>query len=214
VTSDAELAALVAAAYSQKMDVVAGDDARCKFVDRGREFIIVCPGTVSLDGWIRDLEAWPSWDHALGPCHDGFLANGRALWRAVLPHIPLGKRTCYAGHSLGGAEAQILAALHLKHNLGPCRVVTFGSPRVGLFCNPLFPLLIYKAAQLTLYSRPDDPVPDVPFAPLYVHARAPTIIGTALPGSDPRFTLDPVNDPNHGIARYASDLAALAGTPR
>lgn len=209
MTSDADLAALVAASYSQKMDVVAGDDARCKFVTSGREFVVVIPGTVSALGWMRDFESWPSWDRILGPCHDGFLANGRALWRAVLPYIPLGKRCVYAGHSLGGAEAQILAALHIRHNFGPCRVVTFGSPRVGLFCNPLFPLLVHQAAQLTLYVRPDDPVPDVPFAPLYVHARANTIVGTALPGSDLRFVFDPVNDPNHGIKHYAADLSAL-----
>lgn len=212
MTSDAELAALVAASYLQTPDVSAGDDARAKFVDSGSEFIVVCPGTVSALGWMRDLEAWPSWDHVLGPCHDGFLTNGRALWREIVPFIPVGKRAVYTGHSLGGAEAQILAALHIKHRLGPCRVITFGAPRIAVFCNPVPAFLLRQAMQLTLYARPDDPVPLVPPSPLYVHVCATTAIGTALAGSDNEFPFDPVDDKNHSIKLYASDLAAYGAT--
>ena len=209
MTSDAELAALVVASYSQTPDVNAGDDARAKFVTSEDEFIVAIPGTATALGAMRDAEAWPTWDKVLGPCHAGFLANGRALWSAVSPHIPQGKSIVFAGHSLGGVEAQILAALHGAL----CRVVTFGSPRVMLGCNLLFPVLVHHAAtQLTLYARPDDPVPHVPPAPLYLHAKRNTSIGVAVPGSDNEFPVDPVNDPNHGSALYARDLAQLALT--
>lgn len=203
MTSDAELAALVVASYSQTPDVNAGMDARAKFVTSSDEFIVIIPGTATALGAMRDLEAWPTWDSVLGSCHAGFLANAHALWSAVQPHIPRGKSIVFAGHSLGGAEAQILAALRG----GPCRVMTLGSPRIALGCNPLFPLLVRRAAvQLTLYARPDDPVPHVPPAPLYLHAKYNTSIGVAAPGSDNIFPIDPVNDINHGSKFYAADL--------
>lgn len=206
MTSDAELAALVAASYSQAPDVNAGHDARAKFVTSGTEFVVLIPGTATALGAMRDLEVWPTWDKTLGPCHAGFLADGRALWSAVLPHIPRGRAIVFAGHSLGGAEAQILAALHG----GPCRVVTFGSPRIALDFNLLFRPLVRRAApQLTLYARPDDPVPHVPPAPFYLHAKRNTSIGAAVPGSDNEFPVDPVNDVNHGIKLYVADLQRL-----
>jgi len=201
--SDADLAVLVAASYTQKPDVNAGDDAMAKFTIVGNEFIVAIPGTATALGWMRDLEFWPTWDKVLGPCHDGFLANGRALWSAVQPHLSQGKEIVFAGHSLGGAEAQILAALRGAL----CRVVTFGSPRLALGVNPLFPILVRRATtQLTLYARPDDPVPHVPPAPLYLHAMRNTSIGVAVPGSDNVFPVDPVNDVNHGIKYYVEDL--------
>jgi Lipase (class 3) len=212
MVSDAALAQLVADSYTQPMDIVAGDDARCKFVTIGNEFVVVVPGTSTLPGWIRDFEWWPEKDHQIGRCHTGFLTNGRNLWNAAASQI---KRATYAGaslvfaaHSLGGAEAQIMAAFYVSLGLPEPRVVCFGSPRVALCTNIRLWLMMHPVS-MTLYARAGDPVPDVPFAPLYLHLVTPTKLGVALPGSDSRFPLDPVNDPNHGIAQYAADLKAM-----
>jgi hypothetical protein len=60
-------------------------------------------------------------------CHGGFALAHRSVWKKILPHIDMKKRTLVCGHSLGGALAELSAAkLWKKHpNLN---LVTFGKP--------------------------------------------------------------------------------------
>lgn len=205
--SDADLASFVAKTYALKPDVWAGDNVRAMFLERGGEFVIGVPGTTDLDGWLRDFSAWPLWFDTIGLCHAGFGSGGQALWQLVKPKIPRTKRIIYAGHSLGGALAQVLGAMHAAEMPSlPFEVVTFGSPRVALCCNPLFHWLLGKALRIELYARRGDPIPDVPFKPLYLHHHRLDLIGEPVPGSENLkgdFDLT-----NHAINLYSADLRA------
>lgn len=213
----AQLAQLLVAAYSGTPDIQAGGDARAFFRYFPDELVVVIPGTATVAGWIRDFEFWPARSVRIGRCHSGFLLNGERLWAGIKPvvaeAVKRGLAVTYSGHSLGGAEAQACAALHVSYGLPITRVVTFGSPRLALWINRTIRALM-RDVPMTLYKRAADRVPHVPFSrllfclPWYGHLRINTIIGAALPGSDVRWPLDPVNDPNHGIVQYAKDLEA------
>ena len=123
----------------------------------------------------------------------------RQLWRKIRTELPANQRVVYAGHSLGGALAQVLAAYHAAEGRPPCCVVTFGAPRVAFALNPSFGPLVRRALQAVEYQRAGDPVPEVPTAGLFFYPTRRRPIGKALP--------DPIA--NHSIDRYAADLAAL-----
>ncbi|MGD0565643.1 MAG: hypothetical protein ABSA66_21490 [Roseiarcus sp.] len=199
--SHADLAVLAGRAYSGPQSLDVDGDARADFLPRGHELVVVCPGTHPDDplDWIRDLDAFPRWFAKIGLLHGGFGSGGAALWAKVRRELPVDKRIVYAGHSLGGALAQVLAACHAADGRPPCRIVTFGAPRVPFMLNPIFGRLVRQAAVAVEYQRAGDPVPDVPAKGLFFHPTKRRVIGTALP--------DPIA--NHSIARYAADLAAL-----
>lgn len=209
--TDGELAALVGQSYVDEASVSGFGDVRAVFYSFPDEFVVAISGTRHIPGWIRDFEFWPEAHPLLGRVHSGFLKNGLALWALikgpVLAASAAGKRVTYAGHSLGAAEAQICAALHVLYDAKGVRIVTFGSPRVALWANLFFRKLLLPVS-MALYKRAGDPVPHVPPIWWYGHVRLNTIIGAAVPGSDAGWPLDPVNDPNHGIVHYAADLKA------
>jgi hypothetical protein len=208
--TDHALAQLLVYAYAGPPDVDAGADARAVFHEFPDELVVVVPGTVSALGWVRDFEWLPYPDPILGRCHGGFLRNGLALWARVKPRVLLalaaGKSVTYAGHSLGGAEAQICAALHVAFGWKPPRLVTFGSPRIALWIDRQFRTLL-KSVNARLYKRAGDPVPHVPPIWWFGHVRTNIILGSVLPGSNPSWPFDPVNDQNHGIVHYLDDLS-------
>lgn len=199
--SHADLAEMTAASYGEAPTLSLAADVRCVVRRVGDETAVICPGTVSIEGWLRDFSAWPAWLPRLGPMHEGFGSGGWALWREVWPLLG-GRRVTYAGHSLGGAVALVLAALHARHRRArrawPCRVVVFGAPRVPFMLNPIFHFI---GADATAYERWGDPVPGVPFRPWYRRGVRSTTIGTRI------VSIDALR--NHAIALYAADLRAL-----
>ena len=60
-------------------------------------------------------------------CHGGFTLAHKSIWKKILRHIDLNKRTLITGHSLGGALAELSAAkLWKKHD--NLNIITFGKP--------------------------------------------------------------------------------------
>lgn len=88
--------------------------------------VITFRGTQQIGDWLFNLAAIPV-PYAGRLCHSGFALAHRSVWKKILPHIDMKKRTLICGHSLGGALAELSAAkLHKKHpNLN---LVTFGKP--------------------------------------------------------------------------------------
>lgn len=199
--SHAALARLAAAAYSGPQSGRVALDVRYDLIPRDGELVVVMPGTHPADplDWLRDLRAWPRWFAGVGPAHSGFGGGGAALWRRIGPELARETRLItYAGHSLGGALAQMLAVFHAAAGLAPCRAVTFGAPRVP-FVNPWFRVLARRALAIAEYARAGDIVPDAPLRALYHHPSRPVAIGASVGNI--------VGD--HSIARYAADLQQL-----
>jgi len=84
---------------------------------------------------LTDVAGWPAWYGGLGLCHSGFLDNALAAFPHVCAHLGKGmtKEVWLVGHSKGGAEASIVAALLLKAWPPAARInlVTFGCPGIG-----------------------------------------------------------------------------------
>jgi hypothetical protein len=202
VLSHHDLALLAKASYSGPQSITIGD-ARADLVPRGGELVVVCPGThpAELADWIRDLDWWPEWFSAIGVCHRGFGSGAVALWARIRCELPAGGRVIYCGHSLGGALAQGLAALHAAERSQPFRLVTFGAPRVPTACNWAMTRLARLGLEAVEYRRAGDIVPDLPGRLLFRHPTAGRRIGKAVATFDPAV--------NHSIDRYAADLAAL-----
>ena len=88
--------------------------------------VIAFRGTQQGRDWLTDAFIVPI-PYAGRLCHGGFTLAHRSVWKKILPHINMKKRTLICGHSLGGALAELSAAkLWKKHpNLN---LVTFGKP--------------------------------------------------------------------------------------
>lgn len=176
-------------------------DVKYDLLPRGDALVVAVPGTNPRDALdvIRDLRFLPVWIPRLGPLHAGFGTGGAKTWARIAPILPTDKQIVYTGHSLGGAIALVLAAFHALNRPDKCRVVTFGAPRLS-FMNSHFDALVRQADEVTEYRRVLDPVPAVPFPPLYQHPTSGVFVGT------PVF---PNLIANHDIARYVADVAAL-----
>ena len=179
-------------------------DVRYDLIAQPNEVVVVMPGTHPADplDWLRDLRAWPSWLRGVGPTHSGFGNGAEAIWPRLHAYhraLPAGVVVTYTGHSLGGALALVLTAIHAQRLARvPFRVVTFGAPRIA-FLNPWLGHLARSGLEAVEYQRSGDIVPDVPLRPLYRHSTRPLAIGASCG--------DFVK--NHSIVLYAADLAAL-----
>ena len=199
-----ELAVLAGRSYSGLQSGCVALDVRYDLIARLGEVVVVMPGTHPADplDWLRDLRAWPSWLSGVGPAHSGFGRGAEAIW----PYLNAYHRTLttevvvtYTGHSLGGALALVLAAIHAQRLARiPFRVVTFGAPRIA-FLNPWLGRLSRSGVEGVEYQRAGDIIPDLPLRPLYHHPTKPLAIGASCG--------DFVK--NHSIALYAADIAAL-----
>jgi hypothetical protein len=196
-----QLALLAGRSYAGPQSGHVALDVRYDLIPRDGEVIVVMPGTHAGDAldWLRDLRVFPSLVSPMGPVHGGFGRGAAALWAALAKDLPPYGLITYTGHSLGGALAQGLAAIHARRWRDVrFRFVTFGAPRIA-FLNPWFGHLARSGLEAVEYQRSGDIVPDLPLRPLYRHPTRPTAIGVS------------VGDfiANHSIALYAADLAVL-----
>ena len=207
----ADLAARVAASYNEAPKIAlndpiirSGDDIRLVLDQRADELLVVVPGTTDDAGWRDDFSIWPRHFAELGSYHEGFGGNGIRLFGELEPHLPApghGMFTTYVGHSLGAALAQVLAVMHTRSFFGAHRLVTFGCPRGAALWNFHAGSYLRTARDIRRFVRAGDPIPDVPFRPLYKHLTRPSMIGVRTK------SLDPMS--NHDINLYGSDLKAL-----
>lgn len=99
------------------------------------ENIVVCRGTEVSDprDAIADLKVWYAKEPRLGFVHAGFRQSVDNLWDEVKHHILEDgyKPVFFAGHSLGGAMASLMAVrmLHDPEMIKPQKLYTYGAPR-------------------------------------------------------------------------------------
>lgn len=93
--------------------------------------VVVFRGSVTMEDWLRDLDAWAKpWVHdELGPVHPGFMLGMEQVGRELVT-MWRGK-TIFAGHSLGAARATVLTALMLHAGYEQLGRVVFGEPKPG-----------------------------------------------------------------------------------
>lgn len=207
-----ELADRVVASYVEAPKVAldapvivrAADDIRLVLEQRADELLVIVPGTTDFAGWMDDFATWPRWFTELGSYHEGFGSYGIRLFGQLEPKLPTpghGMLTTYVGHSLGAALAQVLAIMHHRSFFGAFRLVTLGCPRGAALWDFRAGGYLRSARDIQRFVRDGDPIPHVPFLPLYKHLMRAREIGSKLEG------LDPMN--NHAIQLYASDLKSL-----
>ncbi len=115
--------------------------------------VVAFRGTTGEDV-ITDLRVTPWHSSELGVwCHAGFLKSLRHL----LEDLPQGD-LYITGHSLGGAMAQIYAAMLVKEGYNPI-LVTFGAPRAGMRGLSK----ISSQCRGFRFVRDGDTVPHIPF---------------------------------------------------
>lgn len=148
------------------------------YEERGEDILIAFRGT-TFDGVdiIRDLRGLPRPSSDIGGlAHSGFLHGAVPLYKRLRAEVMLqqvnNRRIILTGHSKGGAEAVIFAALMCKDNSPPDGLVTFGAPRVlmGGLADEVSRIPGYR------YVFANDIVPSVPTFP-YFHDRDATILG-------------------------------------
>lgn len=128
-------AQLSAAAYEHRPDIKDGDTEvfLTKHGDHGRVLVVTFRGT-TFDGLDLLLDIWgrPSFDPELD-CwiHRGFKFGVHHVWPQLLPHLEEAQEVICNGHSKGGGEATIAAALARRYGIPVSRLVTQGSPFVG-----------------------------------------------------------------------------------
>jgi len=127
----------------------------------GDVLVLAFRGSTTPGDWLRDFFAIPLYTKSLGTVHAGFYRGLPDAYMEVLDLIKqyTGK-TVVTGHSLGAAEALILAGLMIKNEYNPLAVITFGCPRPGFYA--LSEMLACSGVPIRCYRNGDDPVPLVP----------------------------------------------------
>ena len=155
-------------------------------------------GSVTVEDWLRDLDAVAIDDPYLGGLHAGFAEGMRQFYEATIQLLHPDTIVC--GHSLGAARALIMAGYMAQGGLKPKAVITFGSPR------PAFEMLEDQLSLVTIrsYKNRCDPVTyvPVPLYPLlrYMHPRDLIPIDAKPSFND----LEPLAD--HHIELYAEGV--------
>ncbi len=132
------------------------DDQRC---------VLSFAGTHDLAGWLDDVNCTlVSQPQYPGRVHGGFACALESVWPSIESLLPCARPLYVTGHSLGGALASLAQWRLTTQGWIVQACITFGEPRVG------------DAAWASANQLPHwrvvhdcDPVPRVPFAPLYHH---------------------------------------------
>ena len=165
----------------------------------GDETLVAIPGTEYLDQWLIDFDTWPWPAPTLGWCHQGFGRYGRLFWTALREKLPQAGRIVFAGHSLGGAVAEVCAVLSAAEKRTPARVVTFGAPRVAAHWNLTYGPLLRSNLSVDRFVNYGDPVPNAPGVVLFGHKSKATLLG------DPAKAVPPMTA-NHAWLLYSAHL--------
>jgi hypothetical protein len=159
--------------------------------------VLAFRGTRSIANWETNLHAWlthPAGADARLRVHQGFyraferLSDGAKGIRQKINEIEkttVGRIPIYVtGHSLGGALAQIAAAVLGSDQMAAC--YTFGSPRVGNYVVDLW--VKPPSYRLINYADivPQVPIP-LPFVLNYRHSGDPRYMPDEVRGSPYRF---------------------------
>lgn len=175
----------------------------CGHVHEDGVDVLVFRGSVTVEDWMDNADAWPRWDRELGFVHRGFLDGMDDLLAQAIPALTAGSPIAVTGHSLGGARARIAAAKLLVRKFPVARLVTFGSPKPA-FAN-LSRVIQKSGIDHCSYRNCNDPVPLVPgILPEWQHPE-PWRPLAAHPAQD---DLHPLRD--HFIERYVQALGAPA----
>jgi Lipase (class 3) len=169
-----DLAGLVAALYGEAgapavtWAHLEPDDAPVMFaVARIEPFlIVVCRGSFTFMDWVHDavILSQKPMDHPdFGPVHAGFYDGVVAAWSAIAPMIAPGDAVVFAGHSLGAAHAEFLAAHMLLEMKRAPYVRTWGAPRPGFQAFADIAAAIPGASDSNFGALGYDPVPDLPW---------------------------------------------------
>lgn len=119
-------------------------------------------GTEGLRDVLWDARAFPIRHPVLGLVHRGFAAGVDAIWPAISASMPdKDLAIAFTGHSKGGAEATLAAALAVSEGYNVKWLITFGSPRVAA-SGKVEGILVRGRVSILRYINLGDPVPKVP----------------------------------------------------
>ena len=187
--------------------------------------LIAIAGTANLENALLDAdltqESVPELKISL---HRGFARAARLVFNDVKPRLVPGYRLQITGHSLGGAEAVILAMMFQAMGTPAERVITFGQPKVSNQAG----VDAFHNLPLTRVVNQNDMVPELPLAP-YSHIGPELVL---FPGStyslvearplDPAVIAAawqalqhhqaPAELPEHYIANYLTNLDPKVST--
>lgn len=172
---------------------------------------VILPGTQDWAQWEDDFKALPRWtDHPVfGRVHTGFWSGVEAFCQAMAPQLPAGKPVLITGHSLGAAEAPLVAAQLMEMGVVPQGLACFAPPRPGMRQLAEFLARVPKVLYRTVGTAAPyhDLVTDVPFsipfAADYSQCGQLTDL-TASPAADDSWLLFKY----HHMQLYAAALAA------
>lgn len=130
----------------------------------------------SLINIVLDARIIPRWDKEVGVVHRGFFIWADLLWEDILEVLKLEGSSAdaivFCGHSAGGAASTLLGlkAAEFLSKMGGAKpyVVTFGAPRVGTI---MFARRVAKKTTHIRVTNNNDPVPHLPFWPVYIHPK-------------------------------------------
>lgn len=98
----------------------------------GNIYGIAFRGTEGVHDAIWDARAFPTRHPKLGLVHRGFAAGVTAIWPAISASMPdKAMAIAFTGHSKGGSEATLAAAIAVSEGYNVKWLITFGSPRVA-----------------------------------------------------------------------------------
>lgn len=205
MATDYHCAAASAAAYDATDFAASGCEIR---LVEDEDYLLIAFRGTTFDGLdiLRDLRGIPWTSPSLGfAVHSGFLHGAIAIYPALKPRLvkeqAAGRRIFLTGHSKGGAEAVLIAALMARSPdlAPPDRLVTFGAPRVG------FSGLSDIVADIPgrRYVFENDWIPRLPVWP-FSHDRK--IAKLAPPGRVPRRSWWRRSFLDHRIKNYVNAL--------
>lgn len=161
--------------------------------------VIAFGGSSSTIDWVKNAYALPWYERGMGLCHRGFLLSARKVYNHIDPKS-LKWPLIIGGHSKGGAEATLFAAMMARDGIPPAYLYTYGAPKCG--GDSLAKAL--KDVEIKRFVNGADIVPhlppDIPFINLYNHPR----LSIKLDGHWIPNTPDAIRD--HSMSSYKDGM--------